>query len=303
MPTAKSASMEDAATRAPLVRVDGERVDGERVDRERVDRELIDREFGTGWQKWNLQAWFDFVMIRLMMSRVGDLIPKTYVPILRLVAEDAGKVDDAYEQVLALREPIHLFDSPRDKWRILYGSYIRELEWVFGELRQHFPTKEYQELVTDIMSRAIRDAMSAFLPSLEKMTRERDSSVASSRSAKRSHGAAVKVIGKGVEKLFGGRIGNWIFEHMNPMSPIVGPVDLEILPQGEIKLFIPRCWMHTAPGTGKTQDQACVQACKGACERVFNGRTPISMEFEPHLPDFSCTLRVQLEREAMPSRS
>ena len=38
-----------------------------------------------------------------------------------------------------------------------------------------------------------------------------------------------------------------------------------------------------------------------ACERVFNGRTPIAMEFEPHLPDFSCTLRVKLARDAFPT--
>ena len=85
-------------------------------------------------------------------------------------------------------------------------------------------------------------------------------------------------------------------------GPIVGPVELEMNPGGEIKMFIPRCWMHTAPGDGRTQDQACVQGCKGACERVFNGRTPVAMEFEPHLPDFSCTLRVKLDRGAMPAR-
>ena len=45
-------------------------------------------EFGTGWQRWNLQAWLDYVMIKIMFGRVGDVIPKTYVPILRLVCED-----------------------------------------------------------------------------------------------------------------------------------------------------------------------------------------------------------------------
>ncbi len=128
-------------------------------------------EFGTGWQKWNPQAWVDFVAIKLMMSNIGDVIPRTYVPILRLVSEDAGKVDDGYGQVLSLREPIRFFDSPRDKWRIMYGSYIRELEWVYGELSQHFPHEEYQELVIDIMARAMRDAMGSLLPSVEQMTR------------------------------------------------------------------------------------------------------------------------------------
>jgi hypothetical protein len=47
-------------------------------------------EFGTGWQRWNLQAWLDYVLIKIMFGRVGDVIPKTYVPILRLVCEDVG---------------------------------------------------------------------------------------------------------------------------------------------------------------------------------------------------------------------
>ena len=49
---------------------------------------LIAEEFGTGLQCWNLQAWIDFAMVKIMMGRVGDVIPKTYMPILRLVCDD-----------------------------------------------------------------------------------------------------------------------------------------------------------------------------------------------------------------------
>ncbi len=250
-------------------------------------------EFGVGWQKWNPQAWFDAFCIKLMMSKVGDVIPKTYVPILRLVSEDAGKVDDEYARVIAMREPIRFFDSPRDKWRKTYGAYIRELEWVYGELRQHFPTQEYQALVIDIMARNIRDAMSAFLPSIEEMTRTRGPSPESIGSAP---GRKSSRLGKSFEKIFQGRFGSWLMNNLNPVSAIVGPVDMEMVPGEGMRMEIPRCWMHTAPGDGKTQDQACVQGCKGACEAVFNGRTPVAMLFEPHLPDFSCALTIKLNR-------
>ncbi len=142
-------------------------------------------EFGTGWQKWNPQAWVDFVAIKLMMANVADVIPKTYVPILRLLSEDAGKVDDGYHQVVSLREPVRFFDSPRDKWRKMYGSYVRELEWVYGELRQHFSHEEYQELAVDIMARAMRGGMSSLLPSLEKMTRPKGSAPSQPSAASR----------------------------------------------------------------------------------------------------------------------
>ena len=253
-----------------------------------------DEEFGSGWQKWNLQAWFDHWTIKLMMTKVSDVIPKTYVPILRLVSEDAGKVDDRYRAIVALREPIHFFDSPRDKWRKTYGSYVRELEWVYGELRQHFPPEEYQELVVDIMARAIRDALGAFLPNVEKLTRgEKSTSKLPSAPGRRTRGA-----GRFVEKLFNGRFGAWLMNHLNPVSGIVGPVEMKMVPGG-MEMYIPRCWMHTAPGDGRTQDEACLYGCKGACEAVFNGRTPVAMLFEPCLPDYDCTLSVKFGEGAV----
>ena len=56
---------------------------------------------------------------------------------------------------------------------------------------------------------------------------------------------------------------------MNPVNAIVGPVEMKLLPSGDLQMYIPRCWMHTAPGDGQTQDQTCLWACKGACEQVF----------------------------------
>jgi hypothetical protein len=69
---------------------------------------------------------------------------------------------------------------------------------------------------------------------------------------------------------------------------------IKMLPEGELEMFIPRCWMHTAPGDGRTQDEACVQGCKGACERLFGPEAPMTMLFEPHLPEYSCTLRAKM---------
>jgi len=252
----------------------------------------LDQEFGSGWSKWNPQAWMDFIVVKIMMGRVRDVIPKTYVPILRLVSDDSGKVDDAYAQVLALREPIHLLDSPRDKWRKLYGAYIRELEWVYGELRQHFPKQEYQDLIVDIMARNIADAMGSMLPKLQKSTQ-------ADAGDPRPHapGKAPSAIARVSEKL-AGRIGKWVMDHLNPANAIVGPVEMTFLPDGNLQMYIPRCYMHTAPSDGQTQDQACLWGCKGACEKVFGPDSVAPMYFEPHLPDFSCTLTVDLGREA-----
>jgi hypothetical protein len=75
----------------------------------------------------------------------------------------------------------------------------------------------------------------------------------------------------------------------------------EMFPEGELEMYIPRCWMHTAPGDGRTQDQACLYGCKGACEKLFGPSTPAAMYFDPHLPDFDCTLRVKMGGETQAS--
>ena len=249
-------------------------------------------EFGTGWTKWNPQAWVDFFVVKVMMGKVSDVIPKTYVPILRLVSDDAGKVDDAYRQVLALREPIRLFDSPRDKWRRMYGSYIRELEWVYGELRKHFPKHEYEELVVDIMARTIQGALGTMLPTVSKSTQKRGQVARDPVAGGKKPFSIGRAAGRMFERIMSGFIGRWMMANMNPVNAIVGPIELKRPPEGGLQLYIPRCWMHTAPGDGATKDQTCLWACKGACERVFGPESIAPMYFEPHLPDFSCTLTV-----------
>jgi hypothetical protein len=251
-------------------------------------------EFGTGWQRWNLQAWLDYVLIKIMFGRVGDVIPKTYVPILRLVCEDVGKVDEDYRRVVSLREPIRLFDSPRERWRKIYGPYVRELEWVYRELQRYFPTEEYQELVIDILARTMRDWLRVFLPSMEQMTRTDDAVAADDPAVGKNPGPVARAAAKGVEKAINGWFGRWLMNNLNPASFIVGPVEIKMLPDGELEMYIPRCWMHTAPCDGRTQDEACVQGCKGACERLFGPEAPMTMLFEPHLPEYSCTLRAKM---------
>lgn len=258
-----------------------------------VRRALVAEEFGAGSQQWSLQAWIDFLMARILVGRVSDVIPKTYMPILRLVCQDPAKADADYAAVLALREPVRLFDSPREKWRKMYGAYIRELEWVFGELRKHFPAAEYQELVIDIMARTIRGWLGAFSPTLEASTRSGAAGLGP-HAPGQEPGWIARRTAKAMKRTINGPVGRWLMSHLNPASFMVGPVEMEMQPAGELKMSIPRCWMHTAPCDGHTQDQACVQACKGACERVFGPDSIAPMIFEPHLPDYSCTVWIKL---------
>jgi len=238
-------------------------------------------EFGAGWQQWNPQAFLDWLIVTLVMSRLEDVIPKTYIPILRLVSEDPARVDEAYHAVLALREPVRPLDSPRERWRKRYGRFVRELEWVYGELGRHFPEREYQELAVDIMARTLREQVWTFLPDRPAADQEAiDATPPSGPPLERAR------------TVVNGRLFQWIMKHFSPMSFMVGPMDLSMGPDGAIEMFIPRCWWHTSVGDGRTQDESCVYGCKGGTERLFARNLGVKMLFEPHLPEHSCTVRV-----------
>lgn len=85
----------------------------------------------------------------------------------------------------------------------------------------------------------------------------------------------------------------WWLRHLNPMGFMVGPVELSVADDGALVMFVPRCWWHTAVGDGRTQEQSCLLACKGGSERLFASAFGIRSDFDPHLPDYACTIRIE----------
>jgi hypothetical protein len=239
------------------------------------------REYGTGWRQWNPQAWLDWAICSFVMGRLEDVIPKTYVPILQLASGDPDAVEADYAAVVARRDPVARWDSPRERWRKRYGAFVRELEWVYGALRRHFPPREYEELAVDLMHRALRDQVWTFFPSRARGDDEGDAPSSSPQRVEK------------LRRVVEGRAMRWWLRHLNPMSFMVGPVELSVADGGALLMFVPRCWWHTAVGDGRTQDQSCLLACKGGSERLFESAFGIRSDFEPHLPDYSCTIRIE----------
>jgi hypothetical protein len=239
------------------------------------------REYGRGWAQWNPQALLDWLICSFVMGRLEDVIPKTYLPILRLASGGAAGVDEAYAAVLAQREAVRPFDSPRERWRKRYGAFVRELEWVYGALRLHFPPREYEALAADAMHRALRDQVWTFFPNYVAADDEpATAEISPTRVAK-------------LRRVVEGRVMQWCMRHFNPMSFMVGPVELSVADDGAIVMFVPRCWWHTAVGDDRTQDQSCLLACKGGSERLFASAFGIRSDFDPHLPEYSCTIRIE----------
>jgi hypothetical protein len=93
------------------------------------------------------QAWIDMVMSHAMiLRRAWPVISCTFLPILRLRTA-AERIDRGCAEIRSRRETVRIFDSPRERWRIKYGNFVREAEWALLELRKHFTPARYEDLV------------------------------------------------------------------------------------------------------------------------------------------------------------
>jgi hypothetical protein len=93
-------------------------------------------------------------------------------------------------------------------------------------------------------------------------------------------------------RLVEGAVASVALKMLNPASFLVGPVEIKSMdPKRGVVMYIPKCWMHTVVSDTEAQTEACLQMCKGGCERFFGADSPIEMYFDPHLPGLDCTLR------------
>ncbi len=85
---------------------------------------------------------------------------------------------------------------------------------------------------------------------------------------------------------------NRLFSVFNPMSFIIGDIKFEELDTlaGTMKLEVIDCAYLRAGRMEKLPENGCLLFCKGSCERLFGDDAPMKMEFDPHLPETSCTI-------------
>ena len=231
------------------------------------------------------QAWIDMIMSRVMIvGRAWPLVSYTFVPILRMVA-DPEKVDRDYAEIRSRREQVRLFDSPRERWRKYYGNFVRETEWALLELRKHFTQAQYEEIVVGTSVALSREGPQGFMNMMNKMANRKPPKKAPNPDA------PTKV--RGMQKM--------MFEMFNPAGFLTGPAEItEYNPAaGSVVMEIPDCaWLVCAaaeslPNPEALPEEGCLLICKGSFEKLFNGNAGgLSIEFDPHLPETSCTVRM-----------
>ena len=97
-----------------------------------------------------------------------------------------------------------------------------------------------------------------------------------------------------------------MFETFNPAHWLTGPATItEYNPGAGLTVMeIPDCGWHTCgpadrlPNPNALPEEGCLHICKGPFEVLFNGDGGgMKMEFEPHLPETSCTVRMSWATE------
>ena len=207
----------------------------------------------------------DDLLMRSMLKRVGDLPEFVFLPTLRLVADDRDAVESGWSAVAAQRRRGPLLESPRRAWERRYGQFVRELEFVSTELLKVLPEPAVEELISDAVSQRLKRWLRLMMPMF----------------------GAVKVV---PESLYPRVMDTGV----QFATFLVGPIRrVGEDPDGTLVYDIPECAMHTTAGTGAAQPNSWLIGCKAACEKVFPASSAMPLEFDPHLPGLSCTLRVR----------
>lgn len=255
-----------------------------RGESRQVELDRLDRQRRGFLYHWGPQAWIDMVMSkRMIVERAWPLVHYTFLPILRMTT-DPQQVDREFAEIRARREEVRFFDSPRERWRKRYGNFVREAEWALLELRKHFSQKQYEDIVVGTSVALAYENSADFLKMMNGMS---------------DQAANKKPTGDGPQKPKG--FQKLVFDMFNPAGFLTGPAEVTELDAaaGSAQMFVPDCAWHVCakaeslPNPDALPEQGCLLICKGAFEKLFPGENGgLAMEFEPHLPDTSCTVRM-----------
>lgn len=243
------------------------------------------------YYNWGPQAWIDMWMSNSMLvKKAMPIISHTFVPILRL-SGDKDQVDRDYADIKSRREVLKWSDSPREKWRKRYGNFVREAEWALLELRKYYSPKQFEEIVIGTSVALSYETSADFMKMMNSMSEKNKN--------KRPRPAK-----DGSKKP--GRWSTFLFETFNPAHWLTGPATItEYDPaNGLTVMHIPDCAWHTCgaahllPNPDALPEEGCLNICKGPFEAMFKGENGgLKMEFEPHLPETSCTVRMSWQTQ------
>ncbi len=206
------------------------------------------------YYSWGHQAIFTYLLGKAAVKRLYPLVIHTLVPILKLCTENRKDVEDAFKKIQELNEKIRFFDSPYEKYRKIYGNYVREIEWCCVEFRKYFTKRALEELIIDSSCQHSMEIMGKSIKQLNKMmtigqTREK---------LKKEPGKREAFINKIITKYL-----NFNFKYLiNVTFWLVGDVEVESynIRTREMVMKVPDCLMLRAPRMKQLPEDACLLA-------------------------------------------
>jgi hypothetical protein len=216
---------------------------------------------------YGARAWWGAFVMHSEMRHLGGLVEQTYLPILRLVADDAVAIHREWEAVKAARRPIRRLDSPHTRWKTTYANFVRELDWAYRELHARLPEPDFEALVVTTMCERVDAWIGGAKRRLAQRGANRPGPVGMGRPGARM---------------------------MALTSPIVGEVEIRGVEDGALVVHIPECAMHKVVSDTEPQTFACLYGCKAAFEAYLGPDDPVTIRFEPNLPAFDCVMRVSV---------
>jgi hypothetical protein len=222
---------------------------------------------------WGLQAFLNWIILRFMFSEMERMIEETFMPLLRLLVDDKDKLLSDYQSLVDTRTKLPFSASPHQRWWANYGNFIRENEFALRLLQKHLSEEDFNELVVTYTSERIEKRFSFMKRAMENAGKKRN-----------------------LHEEMQSPLGRRMIPVINSMSQfLVGKMDAYLDEQGNMIMEIPECAMHRSVSATEPQELSCLYSCKAACEAVFSSKDPMCFEFEPHLPEFGCTLRVYMD--------
>ncbi len=233
--------------------------------------------------KWGPQAIWDLMVLKSLLRHAGDFTEKTLMPVASLLVDDPESLERDYASLVAKRRTFRVFDSPRDKWAVLYGNFVRELEFALEILKPRMSDRDFEKLVVDGVHQRLENWIGFLKPWFMKLNGRVPRNLAGPEGMNRSLHAFGKGPYRDVLSLIGFVPGF-----------LVGPTEIRMDDDGVMEIYIPDCALHRVTANDRPQDLACLYGCKAACEKLFGRNDAMAFDFSPELPGFGCSLKVYM---------
>lgn len=204
------------------------------------------------YNNWGHQAILTYLMGKAAMKKVNPIVTHTFLPILKLCSDNREDVEDAFTKIQELNESIRSFDSPYEKYRKMYGNYVREVEWCCVQFRRYFTKRAYQDFVIDATYDYNNNVMGKSADRLySQMVMGRTRESVTKKSGK---------IGTYLNAILP-KFLDFVFRHVfNPVFWLVGDVEFQEynLRSGEMVLNVKDCLMLRAPRMKQLPEEICL---------------------------------------------